>query len=210
MSNLITTCLRTGFLQGLFPKNFSYIFLEGIFRGVKVTFTPFAEFHRFWQFQIGSLNNYLINLSIMNNHATCNSWWIKTGKTSYNSNVVQKQMNCESNLFITHIYLKLYFSFLRSSHQRCSVKKVFSEVSQNSQVFLVNFVKFLRTPFRTDHLWWLLLFPDILRECYWLFNPLAFFKHFFYHWFLSILPWKHPKIRGVWCFQRVFWCFQGV
>ena len=122
MSNLITTCLRTGFLQGLFPKNFSYIFLEGIFRGVKVTFTPFAEFHRFWQFQIGSLNNYLINLSIMNNHATCNSWWVKTGKTSHDSNV-QKQMNCESSLFITRIYLKLYFPFLRSSHQRCSVKK---------------------------------------------------------------------------------------
>ena len=73
----------------------------------------------------------------------------------------------------------------RSSHQRCSVKKVFFEISQNSQektcarvsflinfiktlitltllktrlrCFPVNFVKFLRTPFSIEHLWWLLL-----------------------------------------------------
>ena len=71
--------------------------------------------------------------------------------------------------------------------QRCSVRKVFLEISQNSEentcarqkrhsgtgVFLrpatlskkrlwhgcspVNFVKFLRAPFLTEHLWWLLL-----------------------------------------------------
>ena len=59
--------------------------------------------------------------------------------------------------------------------RRCSVKKVFLEISQNSQentcvrpatllkkrlwhrCFPVNFVKFLRTPFFTEHLWWLLL-----------------------------------------------------
>ena len=68
--------------------------------------------------------------------------------------------------------------------QRLSVKKVFSEISQNSQentcaivsfagklqklqlylkkrlwhrCFPVNFAKFLRTPFLTEHLWWLLL-----------------------------------------------------
>ena len=67
----------------------------------------------------------------------------------------------------------------------CSVKKVFLEISQNSQkntfvraslltklqawglqlyfkknkksCFPVNFVKFLRTPFFKEHLWWLLL-----------------------------------------------------
>ena len=52
--------------------------------------------------------------------------------------------------------------------QRCFVKKVFLEISQNSQentcarvsflrlwhrCFPVNFVKFLRTPFLTEHLW---------------------------------------------------------
>ena len=61
--------------------------------------------------------------------------------------------------------------------QRCSVKKVFLEISQNSQentsglgpatllkkrlwhrCFPVNFVKFLRTPFFTEHLGWLLLY----------------------------------------------------
>ena len=145
----------------------------------------------------------------MNNHATCNSWWVKTGKTSHDSNV-QKQMNCESSLFITRIYLKLYFPFLRSSHQRCSVKKgVLRNFTKFTGVF-GEFCEISKNTFSTDHLWWLLLFPDILRDCYWLFNPLAFFKHIFYHWFLSILPWKHLKIRGVWCFQRVFWCFQGV
>ena len=51
--------------------------------------------------------------------------------------------------------------------RRCSVKNVFLEISQNSQEtsvlslwhrFLpVNFAKFLRTLFLTEHLWWLLL-----------------------------------------------------
>ena len=61
---------------------------------------------------------------------------------------------------------------------RCSLKKVFLEIWQNSQentcarglspatllkktlwhrFFPVNFVKFLRTPFYREHLWWLLL-----------------------------------------------------
>ena len=48
----------------------------------------------------------------------------------------------------------------------CSVKKVFLEISQNSQEnscardsFLIklNFAKFLRAPFFKEHLWWLLL-----------------------------------------------------
>ena len=59
--------------------------------------------------------------------------------------------------------------------QRCSVKKVFLEISQNSEentcarvsflikkrlwhrYFPVNFAKFLRTPFLTEHLRWLFL-----------------------------------------------------
>ena len=50
----------------------------------------------------------------------------------------------------------------------CSIKKVFLEISQNSQentcaslwhrCFPVNFAKFLRATFFTEHLWWLLLF----------------------------------------------------
>ena len=72
--------------------------------------------------------------------------------------------------------------------QRCSVKKVFQEISQNSQentcarvsfliklqarpatllkkrlwykCFPVNFAKFLKTPFPIEHLWQLLLFID--------------------------------------------------
>ena len=60
----------------------------------------------------------------------------------------------------------------RSSHQRCSVRKAFLEILQNSQqntctrdsitlfekrlwhrCFRVNFAKFLRTPFLTEHFW---------------------------------------------------------
>ena len=53
-----------------------------------------------------------------------------------------------------------------SSHPRCSVKKVFLEISQNLQEntcgrvsFLIklHFAKFLRTPSFIEHLWWLLL-----------------------------------------------------
>ena len=47
---------------------------------------------------------------------------------------------------------------------RCSVKKGFLEISQNSQerlcqrCFPVNFAKFLRTPFLKEHFRWLLLY----------------------------------------------------
>ena len=63
--------------------------------------------------------------------------------------------------------------FIEAVAQTCSVKKVFLEISQNSQestcaivslkkrpshrCFLVNFAEFLRPPFLTEHLWWLLL-----------------------------------------------------
>ena len=73
---------------------------------------------------------------------------------------------------------------LEAVAQACSVKKMFLEILQNSQentrtrvsiliklqawglqlefckilfVKTVSFVKFLRTPFPTEHLWWLLL-----------------------------------------------------
>ena len=68
----------------------------------------------------------------------------------------------------------------RSRRRRCSVKKVFLEISQYSQentccqglnfikkdtrymCFPVNFAKFLRTTFLTEQLWWLLL--EVLYE----------------------------------------------
>ena len=60
---------------------------------------------------------------------------------------------------------------VRSSVKRCSVKKVFLQFSKNSQpqawnfikkrlwrrCFPVNFTKFLRTPFFSEHPWWLRL-----------------------------------------------------
>ena len=75
--------------------------------------------------------------------------------------------------------------------KKCSVKKVFLEISQNSQenisarvtffflgltpaallkkrirhrCFPLNFVKFLRTPFLTEHLWWLLLLIHVISQ----------------------------------------------
>ena len=83
--------------------------------------------------------------------------------------------------------------------QRCSVKKVFLEISQNSQenksfwhrCFPVNFAKFLRTPCFIEHLWWLFLlvqnpgpfliyqptaiYQKSIMMSLWLFTPLKVF-----------------------------------
>ena len=86
------------------------------------------------------------------------------------------------------VYIQCLYSicfYTQAVAQRCSVRKVFLEISQNSQestrakvsiliklqapatflkkrlwhrCFSVNFVKFRRTPFLTEHLRWLLLF----------------------------------------------------
>ena len=80
---------------------------------------------------------------------------------------------------------------LRSSHPDVFCKKVFLEISQNSQentcaslffkkvagrpatllkkrlwhsCFPVNFVKFPSTPFFIEHLWWLLLYAGIYSK----------------------------------------------
>ena len=48
--------------------------------------------------------------------------------------------------------------------QRCSVKKGVRKIHGKTPVpksLPVNFEKFLRTPFFTEHLWWLLLYKDI-------------------------------------------------
>ena len=74
------------------------------------------------------------------------------------------------------------FSLKKAIFQRCSIKNVFLEIPQNSQenacvrvsflikfqasllkkklwhrCFLVNFAKFLRTPFFIERLWWLVM-----------------------------------------------------
>ena len=74
------------------------------------------------------------------------------------------------------------FSLKKAIFQRCSIKSVFLEIPQNSQenacvrvsfliklqasllkkklwhrCFLVNFAKFLRTPFFIERLWWLVM-----------------------------------------------------
>ena len=53
---------------------------------------------------------------------------------------------------------------LEAVARRCSVKKLFLEISQDSQeytcagVSFLNFAKFLKTPFLTERLQWLLLY----------------------------------------------------
>ena len=75
---------------------------------------------------------------------------------------------------------KIYFQKLEAVVQRCSVKKVFLEILQNSQEntcarvsflirlwhrrFPINFVKFLRKSFYIEHLWWLLLILDVWQD----------------------------------------------
>ena len=76
----------------------------------------------------------------------------------------------------------MHIQYLEAVVQRCSVKKVFSKISRKfagkhlcqslffnkvagPRGFPVNFVKFQRTPFYIEHLWWLLLtsvFPEYL------------------------------------------------
>ena len=78
-------------------------------------------------------------------------------------------------IFMKGHHTDLSFSFTEAVVQRCSVKKAFLEISQNSKentcarvslllkerlwhkCFPVNFAKFLRIPFLTEHLCRLLL-----------------------------------------------------
>ena len=72
-------------------------------------------------------------------------------------------MNVERNITKKKIYKRKNKVFTEAIVQRFSVKKVFLEISQNLQknifarVSFFNFAKFLRAPFLTEHLWWLLL-----------------------------------------------------
>ena len=68
--------------------------------------------------------------------------------------------------------------------QTCSAKRLLWKISQNSQEntcaslffnkvaglwpFPVNFVKFLRTPFSIEHLWWLLLREELNFSKHWI------------------------------------------
>ena len=99
--------------------------------------------------------------------------------------------------------------------QRCSVKKLFREISQNSQentcarvslliklqakvsnffkketlakVFPVNFVKFRRTSFLAEHLWWLLLV--LQNRCS--------YKSPYIHQKISVLKFFFNTVRGL-------------
>ena len=95
--------------------------------------------------------------------------------------------------FLLIVFLQVMVLFTEVVVQRCPVKKVFLEILQNLQkntcarvsflmkkklwhrCFPVNFVKFLRTPFFIEHLWWLLL--QFMYFIYQLFYTL-FFSYF--------------------------------
>ena len=97
--------------------------------------------------------------------------------------LVFKSLLCFLLCFINYLtQIAPLFFFSEAVTQRCFVKKVLLEISQNSQenacgrasfadlrlkkrlwyrCFPVNFVKFLRAPFLTEHLWRLPLFCQI-------------------------------------------------
>ena len=90
-------------------------------------------------------------------------------------------MLCKKKLFL-EISQELHQQLLEVVAQRYSVKKVFLEMSKNSQentwarvsfliirlwhrCFPVIFAKFLRAPFLREHLWWLLL--NFIKKSLW-------------------------------------------
>ena len=105
-----------------------------------------------------------------------------------------------------------FLTSLETVVQRCSLKKVFLEISQNSQentcarvsfsikvhlyymCFPVNFVTFLRTPFLKEHLWWLLL--PLYIHC----NATDSFLFLF--GFYSIIKKKVNLINSILLFQK--------
>ena len=107
---------------------------------------------------------------------------------------------------------KRFISNLEVVAHRCSVKKVFLEILQNSQgnvcarvsfsiklqapitllkkrlwhrCFPVNFAKFLRTTFFTEHLWWLLLHITDQLVIYYM--HLKYMKDLYSNKYISIL-----------------------
>ena len=90
--------------------------------------------------------------------------------------------------------------FLKLVVQRCSVKKMFLEISQISQentcarvsrdsrfrhrCLPVTLAKFLRIPFLTEHPWWLLLKT---------LHPIFFFFFFFYQFCSIVFSWNGGK-----------------
>ena len=105
------------------------------------------------------------------------SWKILTGKTF--------AIDCAVTCFCKTLLLRCLtvFRIRRSSQQRCSVKKLFLEISQNSQKntcarvsflkkrlwhrwFPMNFARFLRTSSLTEYLCWLLLKTPLQRHIY--------------------------------------------
>ena len=124
---------------------------------------------------------------------------------------------------LDHLYWYMSQACVRSSHQRYSVRKVFLEISQNSQentcpeslfliklqvffgtdFFHVNFVKFLRAPFSIEHLW----------SCFWWVSA---WSNFFiindmsssFKWTMLFWHWSNMKILVIclsfyWC---TYWC----
>ena len=127
----------------------------------------------------------------MRNHSNANNEgvlvlsWIKRVRIFQNKKVVHLFIPNSANFLYQTNQWTCYYKLIEAVVRRCSVKKVFLEISQNSQentcvrvsfliklqaapatllkkrlwhrCFPVNFAKFLRTPFLKEHLRWLLL-----------------------------------------------------
>ena len=108
-------------------------------------------------------NNLFKNLSFQQN--PLKKPVAKWSSSDFNCHVHMKTLlnDCPCTFFMItwhdfNVYKMLIY---RSCHQRCSIKKVFLKISQNSegieeslaQVFFGEFYEFLKNTFFTEHLW---------------------------------------------------------
>ena len=120
---------------------------------------------------------------------SANGWWYKFRKCKQLKRIKTLPWLQEHLFQRKHLYSKessqsmIWLLIPEAVIQRCSVKKVFLEISQNSprkclrpatllkkrlwhRCFSVNFAKFLGTPFLTEHLWCLLLYVISSKNCF--------------------------------------------
>ena len=131
-------------------------------------------------------------------------WTMTSGKPRLNKNTLKVYLKKKEKraiymgwfISISGVYQDLHlitaFAALEAVVRRCSVRKMFLEILQNSKeitcarvsyliklrpatllrkrlwhrCFPLNFAKFLRTPFIIEHLWWLLLLLSHCMCCY--------------------------------------------
>ena len=117
-----------------------------------------------------SLKLKYLNIEGIRLHVAVSPQWENTVKYCQNVKVfvsLLKIWRWLDSIWFCSIFCGVYVPLTEAVDWRCSVKKVFLEIDLRPatllkkrlwhRCFLVNFAKFLRIPFVTEHLWWLLL-----------------------------------------------------